>query len=285
MFVQSNLLIDLIPYFKEKLTDQYSEREIENIFYLVVEEKYQLKRFGLRERQVRLSESELLNFRSIVKRLAVGEPIQYILGIAYFYELKIMVDTSVLIPRPETEELVALILQENKQAARVLDIGTGSGCISIALKKNQPDFSITAIDISTSALSLANKSAFDNEVEIAFIEQDVFSEQLVDLGKFDIIVSNPPYVLEADKLEMEKNVLEFEPHLALFVEDAEPLKYYLRIIEAGKKMLKPKGKLYFEIHEKFGNEIKEALQSEGYQSIQIFKDLQGKDRMVRAIYE
>ena len=283
MFVQSNLLIDLIPYFKEKLADQYPEREIENIFYLVVEEKYQFKRFGLRERQVRLSESELLTFRSIVKRLAVGEPIHYILGNAYFFELKIKVDASVLIPRPETEELVALILQENKEAARVLDIGTGSGCISIALKKNQPNFSITAIDLSENALALARQSAFQNEVEITFIEQDVFSDDLLNLGIVDIIVSNPPYVLDSDKSAMATNVLSFEPHLALFVEDSEPLKYYQRIVVVAKKMLSPNGKLYFEIHEKFGNEIKEVLQKEGFKSIEVFKDLQGKDRIVRAV--
>ncbi len=283
MFVQSNLLIDLIPYFKEKLENHYSEREIENIFYLVVEEKYQLKRFDLRERQVRLSESELLTFRSIVKRLEIGEPIQYILGTSYFFDVKIKVDGSVLIPRPETEELVALILQENRQPASVLDIGSGSGCISIALKKNQPSYSITAIDLSTSALSLAKKSALENEVVVAFVEQDVFSDNLLNLGKFDIIVSNPPYVLNSDKLTMATNVLSFEPHLALFVEDATPLKYYLRIIDAAKKMLFPNGKLYFEIHEKFGNEIKEILQNEGFQSIEVFKDLQGKDRMVRAV--
>lgn len=199
------------------------------------------------------------------------------------FELKIKVDASVLIPRPETEELVALILEENKQAARILDIGTGSGCISIALKTNQPNFSITAIDLSTSALALARQSALENEVEITFIEQDVFSDDLLNLGIVDIIVSNPPYVLDSDKLAMATNVLSFEPHLALFVEDSAPLKYYLRIIEAAKKMLSPNGKLYFEIHEKFGNEIKDVLQIEGFQSIEVFKDLQGKDRMVRAV--
>ncbi|MGV6861741.1 MAG: peptide chain release factor N(5)-glutamine methyltransferase [Putridiphycobacter sp.] len=284
MFVKSNKLVDLLPYYLDKLDGIYGKKEIENIFYLVCDYKHQLSKVEVRMSSKKLSESELLLHRNIVKRLQKHEPIQHILGIVEFYGCPFKVNGDVLIPRPETEELVDLILNDlkNKQL-NVLDIGTGSGCIPICLKKNNKNLKVSAVDISDSALEVARQNAKLNQVEIDFYQADVLKSELDFITQQDVIISNPPYVLDRDKKNMAQNVLNFDPHLALFVDDKTPLLFYKRIVYLAQKILNPSGIIYFEIHEEFGEAIYQLLQENGFTGVKIIKDLQGKDRMAKAI--
>lgn len=282
MFVASNKIQAIYPYFLNELNGIYVERELENLFYWMVEDRFAITRMDFKWSDYRLSESELLTIRSIVKRLKNKEPIQYILGSTYFYNAKILVNQHTLIPRPETEELVDLILKENGPKITLLDIGTGSGCIPIALKKERSDWEITGLDISHEAILLACETAELNSVNVNFINKNILIDNLDVLKNFDVIVSNPPYVLESDKKNMSDNVLNYEPHLALFVDDNSPLLFYERIADIGQIKLNKDGKLYFEIHENFGRETKLMLESKGYSNVNIHKDLQGKDRMISA---
>jgi release factor glutamine methyltransferase len=282
MFTSTNKLADLKAYFRKKLTDLYGEREADNLFHWVCEDRFGVSKFELRSRDPRLTESELLWIRSTVQRLEKGEPIQYILGQTTFYNCSILVDEHVLIPRPETEELVDWVLKENGKQIRVLDIGTGSGCMPIALKKARPDWELTGLDISSEALNLAQKSADINEVKVNWLEKNILRSTPADFNQYDVIISNPPYVLESDKTQMHENVLDFEPHLALFVDDNDPLLFYRKIAELGCEVLAENGLLFFEIHEKYGSETIQLLEGLGYKNSIIRKDLQGKDRMVRA---
>ncbi|MFT5821186.1 MAG: release factor glutamine methyltransferase [Crocinitomix sp.] len=284
MFTSTNKLFDLLPYFKKKLGAHYPDREVENLFYWVCEDRFDLPKFQVRMEDKRLSESELLSMRAIVKRLEKHEPIQYILGSTEFYNCKIRVDINTLIPRPETEELVDWVLDNVSKENTVLDIGTGSGCIPIALKKAVNSLHVSGLDISAKAIELAKESAALNAVIVDFIQMDILNPDLSQLKKYDVIVSNPPYVLESDKKKMNENVLSYEPHLALFVADHEPLLFYTAIAKIGLEKLKPKGLLFFEIHEDFGKETIEMLEDLGYQNIEIRKDMQGKDRMIRCEY-
>jgi len=281
MFVTTNNLIDLIPYYKSKLGEVYEESEIENIFYLICDYTHNLSKIDIRISNTKLSESELLIHRSYVKRLLTNEPVQHIIGETEFYGLPFFVNQNVLIPRPETEELIDLILTSTKNSdLNILDIGTGTGCIPITLKSNLPLTKETAIDISEKALDTATKNATLNKVDIQFIQKDILTEDLNDLPLFDIIISNPPYVLESDKLKMSKNVLDFDPALALFVEDTNPLLFYKRITKLATNKLTPNGQLFFEIHENFGKETEQLLIDSGFIGTRIIKDMQGKDRIV-----
>jgi len=281
MFVTTNNLIDLIPYYKSKLGEVYEESEIENIFYLICDYTHNLSKIDIRISNTKLSESELLIHRSYVKRLLTNEPVQHIIGETEFYGLPFFVNQNVLIPRPETEELIDLILTSTKNSdLNILDIGTGTGCIPITLKSNLPLTKVTAIDISEKALDTATKNATLNKVDIQFIQKDILTEDLNDLPLFDIIISNPPYVLESDKLKMSKNVLDFDPALALFVEDTNPLLFYKRITKLATNKLTPNGQLFFEIHENFGKETEQLLIDSGFIGTRIIKDMQGKDRIV-----
>jgi release factor glutamine methyltransferase len=284
MFVNSNQLIDVLPYYLDKLNAIYSKKEIENIFYTICDYKHGLSKIQVKMSNKRLSESELLMHRSIIKRLLIHEPIQHIIGEVEFYGLPFDVDNNVLIPRPETEELVDLIIQQHDiKTPTILDIGTGSGCIPISLKYNIPESKIYATDVSEKALSVAKKNAKKNNVNITFFLADILTEDLKTLPQFDIIVSNPPYVLESDKLQMSENVLNFDPHLALFVNDETPLLFYNRIVELSKHLLKPSGKLYFEIHEQFGCKVKLLMENHQFKNISIIKDMQSKERIVYGI--
>lgn len=285
MFVKSNSINDLLPYFKEKLSNIYEEKEIENIYDWLCDYLFDLPKSKRIFSDKKLSESELLEVRKIVKRLEANEPIQYILGETEFYGLKFKVNPNVLIPRPETEELVDLILKENHlENLNVLDIGTGSGCIPISLKKNRPNWQVYSIDVSLKALEVAKENAIQNSVIVNFEELDILTNTLNHFPTFDIIVSNPPYVLESDKLDMNKNVLDYEPSLALFVNDKEPLLFYKEILNQSKNILKEKGQIYFEIHEKYGNDLKNFI-SENHSNFEsiLIQDMQGKDRMLKVI--
>ncbi len=221
--------------------------------------------------------------RSIVQRLLKHEPLQYILGETFFSGLKIRVTPAVLIPRPETEELVGLISDHNlPDGSRLLDIGTGSGCIALALKKRFPETTVSACDISPDALAIARENSLINQLDVDFFQADILSWNSRKWPLFDVIVSNPPYVTVSEKKQMQRNVLDFEPPTALFVADNNPLLYYRAIAAFASEYLKKGGFLFFEINEKFGPETANLLRVQGFAEVHLKTDLQGKNRMVVA---
>ena len=231
------------------------------------------------------SEKQIEVWNAILAKLQQEIPIQYILGKTHFYGLDFEVDENVLIPRPETEELVDWIVtnqQINKSTnQQILDIGTGSGCIAISLAKNLPAAKVSAVDVSENALSVAQKNATLNQVDVTYIHQNILETE--DLhAAFDIIVSNPPYVRNLEKAEIKKNVLAHEPHLALFVEDHDALIFYRKIAELAQKNLKANGQLYFEINQYLGKEMVDLLESMGFVAVALRKDIYGNDRMIMA---
>jgi len=270
---------NILSYFREELSAVADEREITSWYYISIEYLLVYNRSDciINSNQV-LNKSQLSKIKQIVAELKSHKPIQYILGKTEFYGLKIKVNEHTLIPRPETEQLVDWILKENFVAA--LDIGTGSGCIPIALAKHT-DAKVLAIDVSEDALLIAEENAKNNEVEIDFIHQDILQTNY--LQKVDLIVSNPPYVLESEKEKIQENVLDYEPELALFVEDKNPLIFYKKIASLAFNFLNENGKLFFEINAKFGKETIEMLVDIGFVNIELKKDMNDKDRMIKAI--
>ena len=270
---------NILSYFREELSAVADEREITSWYYISMQYLLVYNRSDciINSNQV-LNKSQLSKIKQIVAELKTHKPIQYIFGKTEFYGLKIKVNEHTLIPRPETEQLVDWILKENFVTA--LDIGTGSGCIPIALAKHT-DAKVLAIDVSEDALLIAEENAKNNEVEIDFIHQDIL--QTNSLQKVDLIVSNPPYVLESEKGKMQENVLDYEPELALFVEDKNPLIFYKKIASLAFNFLNENGKLFFEINAKFGKETIEMLADIGFVNIELKKDLNDKDRMIKAI--
>lgn len=275
----------IIAYIKEELSSIYPDSEISSFTKIIVEHisKRQFSPFLLDTLQ--LSEEQKEEIKCIVERLQIEEPIQHILGETEFYSLPFYVNKHVLIPRPETEELVELILNDcdTNMSLNILDIGTGSGAIAIALAANLPKARVEAWDISSEALKMAKKNAERNKVDIFFKEVDVLADIFTD-KKYDIIVSNPPYVLESEKAEMDRNVLDYDPHLALFIPDNEALKFYIRIADLARDLLVSSGKLYFEINRAKGENTKVMLDQLGYQDIKVIKDLSQNDRMVKASF-
>jgi release factor glutamine methyltransferase len=271
--------------FIEELSSIYDEMEAESFFYLILEHLHQLKRIDLAlNPDFEISESDKVRWENILTELKTQKPIQYILGETEFYGLKFIVDENVLIPRPETEELVELIVSNFKSQTsklRILDIGTGSGCIPISLKKNLPNAEVFAIDVSENALEIAKKNAKLNGVEVNFILKNILETNDLE-QQFDIIVSNPPYVRMLEKEEIKPNVLEFEPHLALFVEDNDALLFYRKIAQLAKKNLTENGSLFFEINQYLGKETVELLENLGFKNILLLKDIYGNDRMIES---
>ena len=229
-----------------------------------------------------LSACKQRELENIIFRLQKNEPIQYIRGYAEFGGRNFRVAPGVLIPRPETAELVSLIVKENPDARRLLDIGTGSGCIAISLSKSLPGARVDAWDISEEALTIARKNNEELDAQVTFCRQDVFSADGMQSGSYDIIVSNPPYVTETEKREMEANVLDWEPELALFVPDEDPLRFYRRIAELGRELLRPDGKLYFEINQAYGQDMIRMIEMNQYRDVRVIKDIFGKDRILTA---
>ena len=220
----------------------------------------------------------------ITNELKKGKPLQYILGRTTFYGCEIKLNSDTLIPRPETEELVDLIVRENKGSqAKIIDACTGSGCIAIALAVNLPGSSVWGFDISEGAIGIANENSHLNKVKCTFFSADIFEFDYNLTGKIDILVSNPPYVRDLEKKFMHKNVISFEPHKALFVPDSDPLIFYRAILEIGRKFLERGGKLYLEINEAFGKEMVALLESYNYTGIAVVKDINYKDRIVEGI--
>ena len=271
--------------FIKALLPFYDEMEAESFFYLLLENKHQLRRIDLAlDVDSVFSENEILNWNAILEKLKIQIPIQYIIGTTHFYGLEFFVDENVLIPRPETEELVDWIVKLNsklskKKNLKILDIGTGSGCIAVSLAKNIPNSEVFAIDVSENALAIAKKNAILNKVPVTFLHKNILETK--DLSqKFDIIVSNPPYVRNLEKAEIKPNVLDNEPHLALFVPDNDPLIFYKKIAELAAANLNPNGQLFFEINQYLGKETQELLESIGLKNIELRKDIYGNDRMI-----
>jgi release factor glutamine methyltransferase len=279
--------------FIQELTSIYDIDEAESFFYLILEEKHKLKRIDLAlYPDLTFSDEDILIWNSILEQLKNEIPIQYLLGKTSFYGLEFEVNENVLIPRPETEELVDWIIQSQKLEVKsgkwedgsrkinILDIGTGSGCIAISLAKNIPNAQVFAIDISDKALTTAQKNAEINEVNVAFISKNILETNDLE-QQFDIIVSNPPYVRELEKAEIKKNVLDNEPHLALFVDDNYALIFYRKIAELAQKSLSPNGQLFFEINQYLGKEMIDLLEKMGFINIELRQDIYGNDRMIR----
>lgn len=280
-------LKDYRNHFIQTLTPLYDSGEAESFFYLTLENRHGLKRVDLAlQPDLKLSGNEIQDWNQILDGLKDFTPIQYLLGKTEFYGLEFEVNGNTLIPRPETEELVQWILLDcertmHSQPIRILDIGTGSGCIAIALAKNLPTAVVSAIDVSAKALEVARRNADFNGVQVQFVQQDILETS--DLAsQYDIIVSNPPYVRELEKHEIKPNVLEHEPHLALFVADDDALVFYRRIAQLAIKNLTKDGKLYFEINQYLGKEMIGLLESLDFKSVNLRNDIYGNDRMLKA---
>jgi release factor glutamine methyltransferase len=265
--------------FLKSITPLYNKDEASSLYYMLCEELLSIPKSKLIiAEDMDLSVDKINSLHNCLERLKKHEPIQYVLGKTLFMGINFKVNPAVLIPRPETEELVRLMLKEDLDGKEILDIGTGSGCIAISLAKNLPNAKITALEISKDALEVAKENAKINNVDIDFVYADIFNYKSD--KKYDIIVSNPPYVLELEKKNMSKNVLEYEPELALFVTDDDPLKFYKAILDFSKNSLNENRKIYFEINEKYKDEIKRLTYDYGYSNIECKDDLFGRNRFI-----
>ncbi|SHH34141.1 peptide chain release factor N(5)-glutamine methyltransferase [Flavobacterium defluvii] len=271
--------------FIKELSPLYDAYEAESFFYLILEDKHKLRQIDLAlNHELFFSESDFAVWDLLLAQLKKEVPIQYLLGKTSFYGLDFEVNENVLIPRPETEELVEWIINENAatdriKKLRILDIGTGSGCIAISLAKNLPNAEVYAIDVSKKAIETAKRNANKNKVDVTFMFQDILETKELKC-QFDIIVSNPPYVRNLEKEEIRKNVLDYEPHLALFVDDNDALVFYRKIASLAQNNLLDNGKLYFEINQYLGKEMIDLLGKMDFINIDLRKDIYDNDRMI-----
>jgi release factor glutamine methyltransferase len=275
-----NKLVNIIPKFLSEINN-FSRREVASFAYLSIEKilGYSKSDCIIHSNQ-ELTNDNIISFENIISDLKQNIPIQYILGEAHFYDLKFKVNSSTLIPRGETEELVQYILLHD--FISVLEIGTGSGCIAVSIAKNS-NSKITAIDNSLEALEIAKSNAILNSVKINFVLSDIFN--FSDKKKYDLIVSNPPYVLESEKKIMDKNVLDYEPHNALFVSNNDPLVYYKEIAKIATNNLNKNGLLFFEINENYSKQIIELLSNLNFVDIELKKDINGRDRIIKSVFK
>ncbi|QKJ29816.1 peptide chain release factor N(5)-glutamine methyltransferase [Mucilaginibacter mali] len=278
---------DVLGRYKQELISVYDQQEAEAITLLVLSELLNASKAKLKAFPETSTDEQQEELEIILQELKTGKPVQYILGHTEFYGLSFNVNPSVLIPRPETEELVQWVIQSidksPKPIQNILDIGTGSGCISISLKENKSNIQIFAIDISTEALEVAKGNALLNQVDVNFIEADILNfNTSIELPKFDIIISNPPYVTLADKQRMHRNVTDFEPHTALFVPEQDPLVFYKAITDFARLYLNENGLLFFEINESLGRETVEMIADKSFKNIELRQDMSGRDRMLKA---
>jgi len=283
------LLKEYRDYFKTELLPVYDEKEIDSFFYITLEAFHQMKRVDLAlQPGFELDGMQLLQWETVLHQLKEEKPIQYIFEETEFFGLSFYVNENVLIPRPETEELVEWILNSvsglpKDRKIKILDIGTGSGCIAVSLAKNLPQAEVVAIDVSEKALEVARRNARQLEAPVTFWHKDILETTILP-EMFDIIVSNPPYVRHLEKEEISKNVLEFEPHLALFVEDHDPLLFYRKITELATKNLNRNGLLFFEINQYLGPEMQGLLENHRFTQIELRKDIYENDRMTKAVW-
>jgi release factor glutamine methyltransferase len=285
MFVKENTISAARAYFKERLQTQFSESELKSMWKQLI-----CKRFDWNDSEFllssknRMSESDLLYVRSFVKRLQVNEPFQYILGETTFCDLTLICDSRALIPRPETEELVAWI-SELLNLNSIIDVCSGSGCIALGLKSRFPNALVFGVDVSEDANELAQSNAIRNNLSVDFYKADVLdlnSEFWKNVDSVDVIVSNPPYITQNEKAFMNPNVLEYEPHLALFVPNDSPIFFYERIARLALRKLNQNGFLFYELNPDFADQVIEMLKILGFSNIELKNDLQGKKRMLKA---
>ena len=268
--------------FHQELNNIYSSPEIEALMHYYFEDKIEIKLKNFKaDDEILVNKNELT--KDLIK-LKNQQPYQQVVGFAYFFDLKFKVNQHTLIPRPETEELIDWILSGTNKSdhIRILDIGTGSGCIPISLKKPLPNAEIFALDFSAEAIAVAKENARIHDVDVKFMVQDILQD-FEWSHQFDLIVSNPPYIRNVEKRAMQENVLNFEPHSALFVEDENPLVFYQRILELSDQLLDPKGKIYLEINQYLGSEM-EALYQTKFENVILRKDISGNDRMLKAYH-
>ena len=288
MFVQGNTLKDLKVYFSTKLSDQFSKSELNLMIKLLVIKRLNISKSDyLTGGDIRFSESDLLYFRDVVKGLQDDEPFQYILGEVEFYGVLMRIDKRALIPRPETEELVDWIVSsfDREKNLKGMDLCAGSGCIGFALKSVLKSANVIAVELSEGANNLIDENIEFTGIELNRHQLDVLAEASFDVfeeNSFDCWVSNPPYIPENEMSIMAENVLSHEPHMALFVQDDDPLIFYREIASKAKRFLKHGGSIFFEIHEGLGESVIDLLSALGFVNIELRKDLQGKSRMVRA---
>lgn len=274
--------------FANELSGIYDSQEIDSFFYIVLEAFHQMKRVDLvLNDALELDAMQLFQWETVLSQLKEEKPIQYILGETEFFGLPFYVNENTLIPRPETEELLDWIIQcinekFKTEKIKILDIGTGTGCIAVSLAKNLTNAEVYALDVSEKALEIAHKNANRNNVSVTFLSQSILETEDL-LREFHIIVSNPPYVRNLEKQEIKKNVLDFEPHLALFVEDNDPLLFYRKITQLAKKNLSDRGMLFFEINQYLGKEMIRLLQDYNFSDIELKKDIYGNDRMIKGL--
>lgn len=275
---------DFIQDFKSQLHNQYSEGEIDQFINLIFEDLFNYSRLDISLKKTEELSTEIISkLNDFIVKLKSNLPIQYILGYSWFAGMKLKVSSAVLIPRQETEELVDWIVKENTlQSPNIIDICSGSGCIGLALKKLLPFSNVKGIDVSSSAIKLSRENSESLQLKVDFIELDILCGRPI-FSDVDIIVSNPPYVRNSEAELMKANVLEHEPHLALFVSDTDPLIFYKRLAKIAKKSLKSGGKIYLEINENLSKETAEILELQGFHDISIRKDLNDRFRMIRAI--
>ena len=280
MFVQDNSVGSVVSYLEAGLSPLYPPEEVNSMVAILFAHFNKWNRMELRARKDhQLSESELLNYHQALKQLKQSKPLQYVLGETEFFDLPFKLNNHVLIPRQETEELVDLIIKEGKENESLIDIGCGSGCISISYKKSKSKSKVFVVDVVPEALQLTMDNAKLNEVELNSKEMDILNWYDLDI-QFDVVVSNPPYVTLGEKATMNKNVLNFEPHVALFVQDSNPVVFYDAIADFALNHLKDNGRIYFEINERFGREVASCLEVRNFKDIRIIKDINGKDRIV-----
>lgn len=288
MRVAGNKLKHIYDFYFSELNAVYEKSEIEAILALVVHHVLGFSRSDLQfKREENINQSDLLKLYDYAKALRKGEPVQYVLGETEFYHLKFKVNKSVLIPRPETEELVDIILKENRNAESFLDLGTGSGCIPVSLKKNVPAAAVFACDISEEALNTAKKNAELNNTEVFFFIGNILDPETLKntiTQQFGVMVSNPPYIKKEEAREMTPQVKDHEPHLALFVEDPDPVIFYKKIIDLAVDKLKPGGRLYFELNPLTSEEVRiYAEKTKSFSSVDLIKDMSGNMRFFKAV--
>lgn len=288
MFVFMQSVAAIEQQFVDELLHLYHADEIRQFYQMLVEDRLGWsKTTFLLHRKEPLNTADTAWLMAALSDLLQAKPIQYILGYTWFMGMKLAVSEAVLIPRPETEELVHLILGHYRSVdapLRIIDIGTGSGCIALALKEAMPQAQVYALDVSNDALRVARQNAANRSLQIDFIQADILEWELIfqNEQRFDIVVSNPPYITVAEQGDMHSNVLEYEPHLALFVADSTPLLFYEHIAAFAYQHLVPRGGLYFEINQQYGSRVQELLQKKGFDGAQLYRDLHGADRIVYA---
>lgn len=284
MAVNLQTIKDIRNYLAGELSELYAEGELRSITNIIISRVFEMSSMSylLKENEEKAGREKIKTVMRYCRELKTGKPLQYILGDTIFYDCLIKINRGVLIPRPETEELVDLIVKENKGfTGSIIDIGTGSGCIAVALSVNLPSSKIAGIDKSRRAIKTAVKNAELNNSAVSFLEADLFNIDPSQIQNADIIVSNPPYVRTSEKQSMRRNVFDFEPHRALFVPDNDPLKFYRAILNLAGNILNPGGSVWFEINESMGKPVQDLLESYNYCGVKIIKDINGKDRIAK----